>query len=388
MDLRYTSDEQRFREEVRANLESEVPRALREKVRKGAPLEKEDFVIAHRILNRLGYAVPHWPVQWGGRDWTPVQRSIVAEEIQRACVPAPLSANVSMIGPVLAAFGSPAQKERFLPRIASLDDWWCQGFSEPNSGSDLASLKMSARRTDDGYVINGQKIWTTYAQHADWIFALVRTDLQAKPQRGISFVLIDMRSQGITLRPIELIDGDCEVNEVFFEDVEVPLENLVGAENHGWDYAKYLLTHERTGIAGIGVAKEMLERVKAYARTTIHGGTSLWSDENFRLTVAEVEVELSALEVTQLRVGTSTRGDAAIDSAASLLKVKGSEIQQRATELLLEVAGPDAWLRPTESTEDWQAYSTGLYLNWRKLSIYGGSNEIQKNIVAKSVFGD
>lgn len=388
MDLRYTAEENDFRMEVRARIASEIPASLKDKVRDGVPLDKTDFVLAHRLLNSMGWAVPHWPVQWGGRNWTPIRRFILQEEIQRACVPGPLSANVSMIGPVLAAFGSQEQKQRFLPRIANLDDWWCQGFSEPNAGSDLASLRTSAGRSDDHYVINGQKIWSTYAQHADWMFALVRTDLHAKPQRGISFILIDMRSPGITQRPIRLIDGDSEVNEVFFDNVEVPIENLVGAENHGWDYAKYLLAHERTGIAGIGLAKELLQRVRSLAAATEVPGGSVWSDLDFRMRVVEVEVELASLEIMQLRVAASVSGDASVELAASLLKIKGSEIQQRASELLLEVAGPCGALAPAEGLDSWQSHSAGLYFNLRKLSIYGGSNEIQRNIVAKSLLGN
>jgi alkylation response protein AidB-like acyl-CoA dehydrogenase len=388
LDLRYTAAEQAFRADVHARLRDAVPAALRHKVRMGVPLDKTDQVQAHRILHRLGWAVPHWPIDWGGQALTAVQRYILLEEIHAACVPPPLAANVSMIGPVLVAFGSQQQKERFLPRIANLDDWWCQGFSEPNAGSDLASLRTTATRSDGHYVVNGQKIWSTQAQHADWMFALVRTDLQAKPQRGISFLLIDMRSPGITQRPIRLVGGEPEVNEVFFDDVRVPIENLVGAENHGWDYAKYLLSHERTGIAGVGIVKELLARIRDFARQRRRAGGTRRDDAALRVRVAEIEVELSALEITQLRAAASQRLDTSIDVTASLLKIKGSELQQRASELLMDLAGPAGTVAPDGSSDGWEHRAAGLYLNGRKVSIYGGSNEIQRNIVAKMLLGN
>lgn len=388
MDFRFTAEENAFRERVRQFLAKEIPEEIRAKVRAGVPLSKEDMVTSHRILNKAGYAVPHWPKEWGGSNFSAVERYILLEEIQMAAVPPPLSANASMIGPVLAAFGSETQKRQFLPRIANLDDWWCQGFSEPESGSDLASLKLPARKVGDRYVLNGQKIWTTYAQHADWMFCLVRTDFEAKPQRGISFLLVDMRSPGITQRPIILVDGDHEVNEVFFDNVEVPVENLVGEENRGWDYAKYLLAHERTGIAGIGVAKELVARIRNLAKATkLTSSASVWNDQGFRIRLAEIEVDLAALETTQLRVAAAQRVDESLDAAASLLKIRGSELQQAATALLLELAGGAGVVEPGEGELDWRHHAAGVYLNWRKLSIYGGSNEIQRVIIAKSLFG-
>jgi alkylation response protein AidB-like acyl-CoA dehydrogenase len=307
---------------------------------------------------------------------------------------------VTMVGPVIAAFGNDAQKRRFLPRIANLDDWWCQGFSEPGAGSDLASLKTAARRENAHYVVNGQKTWTTLAQYADWIFCLVRTDPAAKKQSGISFLLIDMKSPGITVRPIVTIDGGKEVNEVFFDDVRVPAENLVGQENRGWDYAKFLLGNERTGIARVGMSKERIRRLKQLAAMERDGDHPLLEDERFRAKIAAVEIELKALEMTQLRVVAEERNRdrSKPDPKSSILKIKGSEIQQVITELLLEVAGPyalpsqhgyvedDRWNEPPIGPE-WAGALAPAYFNYRKVSIYGGSNEIQHNIIAKAILG-
>jgi alkylation response protein AidB-like acyl-CoA dehydrogenase len=278
MDLRFTPEEVAFRDDLRRFFRTEIPAEIRRKVAEGRHLSKEDIVASQRILNAQGLAVPHWPAEWGGRDWTPVQRYIYTEELQRAAVPLPLQFNVYMVGPVIAAFGSEEQKRRFLPATANLDIWWCQGFSEPGAGSDLASLKTRAERQGDRYVVNGQKAWTTLGQHADWIFCLVRTDREARKQRGISFLLIDMKTPGITVRPTVTIDGAHEVNEVFFDDVEVPAENLVGEENRGWDYAKFLLANERTGIARIGLSKQRIARAKRLARETPAGDGTLWDD--------------------------------------------------------------------------------------------------------------
>jgi alkylation response protein AidB-like acyl-CoA dehydrogenase len=312
----------------------------------------------------------------------------------------PLQFNVYMVGPVIAAFGSEEQKRRFLPATANLDIWWCQGFSEPGAGSDLASLKTRAERQGDRYIVNGQKAWTTLGQYADWIFCLVRTDRKAKKQRGISFLLIDMTSPGITVRPTITIDGAHEVNEVFFDDVEVPAENLVGEENRGWDYAKFLLANERTGIARIGLSKQRIARAKRLARETPAGDGTLWDDPGFRKRVAAIETELKALEITQMRVvAAQGRRDAdKPDPASSILKIKGSELQQAATELLLDIAGPFALPRPAgdgdhggpnEPLVGLEGADTAapLYFNYRKVSIYGGSNEIQRNIIAKAFLG-
>jgi len=309
---------------------------------------------------------------------------------------------VAMCGPVVINFGTEAQKKRFLPRMASLEDWWCQGFSEPGAGSDLAGLKTTAVKQGDHYIVNGQKTWTTLAQNADWIFMLVRTDPAAKKQLGISFLLIDMKTPGITVRPIQTIDGGREVNEVFFDDVKVPVENLVGTENRGWDCAKFLLGNERTGIARVGYSKQRIQRIKALAGRVVAGDRPLIEDERFREKLAAVEVELKALEMTQMRILSDDRHrtDRAPNPMSSILKIKGSEIQQATTQLALEIAGPLALPyqmgheeepelghnQPPENLE-WAAPAAPAYFNYRKVTIYGGSNEIQRNILAKAVLG-
>jgi pimeloyl-CoA dehydrogenase large subunit len=400
MDLRFTPEELAFRDEVRSFMRTALPADIRSKLVDGRRLKKEDIVAWQRILNAKGWAVPHWAAEWGGRDWTPTQSYIFLEELQQAPAPPPLGFGVTMVGPVIIAFGSEAQKKRFLPRIANLDDWWCQGFSEPGSGSDLASLKTSAKRSNGHYVINGQKTWTTTAQYADWIFCLVRTDPAAKKQEGISFILIDMKTPGITVRPIVTIDGGREVNEVFFDDVKVPAENLVGQENKGWDYAKFLLGNERTGIARVGMSKERIRRLRELAALERSDDRPLLEDERFRAKIAAVEVELKALEMTQLRVVAAERNRKGNrpDPASSILKIKGSEIQQTISELLLEVVGPYAlpyqpeyldeerWNEPPVGP-DWAPSLAPTYFNTRKVSIYGGTNEIQKNIIAKAILG-
>src|SRR6516162_4556660 len=396
MDLRFTPEELAFRDEVRTFMRTALPTDIRSKLVEGRRLKKDDLVVWQRILNAKGWAVPHWPAEWGGRNWTPTQHYIFLEEMQQA--PPPLAFGVTMVGPVIIAFGSDAQKKRFLPRIANLDDWWCQGFSEPGSGSDLASLKTSAKRVNGNYVINGQKTWTTTAQYADWIFCLVRTNPAAKKQEGISFILIDMKTPGVTVRPIVTIDGGREVNEVFFDDVKVPAENLVGRENKGWDYAKFLLGNERTGIARVGMSKERIRRLRELAALERADERPLIEDERFRAKIAAVEVELKALEMTQLRVVVAERKGNRPDPASSILKIKGSEIQQTISELLLEVVGPYAlpyqpeyldeerWNEPPVGP-DWAPSLAPTYFNMRKVSIYGGTNEIQKNIIAKVILG-
>jgi pimeloyl-CoA dehydrogenase large subunit len=397
MDLRFTPDEIAFRDEVRAFMGAALPAPIRRKMVEARRLEKDDIVTWQRILNAKGWAVPHWPVAWGGTGWSAVKQYIFHEELQQAPAPDPLPFGVNMVGPVIIAFGSEAQKRRHLPRIANLDDWWCQGFSEPGAGSDLASLKTTARRDGDGYVVNGQKTWTTTAQYADWIFCLVRTDPTAKKQQGISFLLIDMKTPGITVRPIQTVDGGREVNEVFFDDVRAPVENRVGEENRGWDYAKFLLGNERTGIARIGTSKARIRRLKEIAALERVGDKPLIEDERFREKIAAVEVELKALEMTQLRVVAAARDRNEPDPASSILKIKGSEIQQAISELLLEAVGPyalpqethddsDRWNEPPIGPE-WAGPLAPHYFNWRKVSIYGGSNEIQKNIIAKAILG-
>ena len=397
MDIRFTPEETAFREEVRHFFHTEIPAEIREKVSAGKKLSREDHVTSQRILNDKGWAVPHWPVEHGGQPWTPVQRYIFMEELMQAAVPMPLQFNCFMVGPVIATFGNKAQKARFLPRIRSLEDWWCQGFSEPGAGSDLASLKTRAVRDGDHYIVDGQKTWTTLAQYADWIFCLVRTDPEAKKQKGISFLLIDMKSPGITVRPIITIDGRHEVNEVFFDSVRVPVENLVGEENKGWDYAKFLLANERTGIARIGMSKERIARIKRLAKVTPAGEGMMWDDLEFRTRVAAVEIELKALEITQLRVvaAQASLDPTKPDPASSILKIKGSELQQATTELLLELAGPNALParadgrvhNDMEALMAWADTAAPTYFNYRKVSIYGGSNEIQHNVIAKAILG-
>lgn len=395
MDLRFTEAEIGFRDEVRRVLRQEIPAGIRRRVSEGRHLTKQDIVTSHRILHAHGWAVPHWPRAWGGQDMAPMLRYILQEEIQLAAVPPPLPFNAQMVGPVIAHFGNDEQKRRFLPPTASLDIWWCQGFSEPGAGSDLAGLTTRAERDGDDYVVNGQKTWTTLAQYADWIFCLVRTNRTAKKQEGISFLLIDMSTPGITLRPIITIDGAHEVNEVFFDNVRVPAENLVGVENKGWDYAKFLLANERTGIARIGISKERIARARQLARATRTGDGTLWDDPQFRRRVAAIEVQLKALEITQMRVVTAQRDSDRPDPNSSILKIKGSELQQATTELLKDIAGPYALPLPQADEAgndpplgaDWAAYAAAVYFNTRKVSIYGGSNEIQRNIIAKAFLG-
>jgi pimeloyl-CoA dehydrogenase large subunit len=399
MDLRFTPEEIAFRDDVRAFMRAALPETIRRKMVEGLHLTKDDIVTWQRILNAKGWAVPHWPQEWGGTDWTPVQQYIFQDEMQQAPAPAPLPFGVSMVGPVIIAFANAAQKRRFLPRIANIDDWWCQGFSEPGAGSDLASLKTAAKRDGDHYVVNGQKTWTTMAQYADWIFCLVRTDAQVKKQEGISFLLIDMRTPGITVRPIVTIDGGAEVNEVFFDDVKVPVENRVGEENKGWDYAKFLLGNERMGIARVGYSKERIRRIRALAATERADGRPILEDERFREKLAALEIDLKALEMTQLRVVAAERrrDPKKPDPYSSILKIKGAEIQQATTELLLEIVGPYALPFRAEAEgdganeppigPDWAGPIAPTYFNWRKISIYGGSNEIQRNIIAKAILG-
>jgi alkylation response protein AidB-like acyl-CoA dehydrogenase len=372
-----------FRAELRQFFTTEIPEDIRQRTRDGEGNLPDDIIASQRILNAAGLAVPNWPVEWGGKDWSPIQRQIWADELQLASVPEPLAFNANMVGPVIARFGSDEQKKRFLPATANVDIWWCQGFSEPEAGSDLASLRTTAVRDGDEYVINGQKTWTTLGQYADWIFVLARTNPDApKRQAGISFLLADMNTPGITLRPIKLIDGSFEVNEVFFEDVRVPADQLVGEENNGWTYAKFLLSNERTGIARIGTTKVWLAQAKERAG-------ALLDDPLFAARLAEAENELLALELTQLRVSGS-EADGKPNPASSILKLRGSQLQQAATELLLEAAGPDAL--PFDAgtgiaSPEWAQHAAPKYLNYRKTSIYGGTNEIQRTIIASTILG-
>jgi alkylation response protein AidB-like acyl-CoA dehydrogenase len=400
MDLRFTDEELAFREEVREFFRTAVPPDIRKKCVLGQRLSKEELQRWTRILHQRGWATPAWASEWGGTGWSPVRQYIFKEELHMAPAPEPLSFNVNMIGPVLIAFGTEEQKRRFLPSIARLDYWFCQGFSEPGAGSDLASLRTAAVRDGDHYVINGQKLWTSTAHHADWCFLLVRTDPGAKKQQGITYLLMDMRTPGITVRPIVTIDGHHETNEMFLQDVRVPVANRVGEENKGWDYAKYLLGHERSGIARVGISKMRVQRAKELAtRISSGGGGTLAEDPGFRQRVALLEIELKALEITQMRLISASATSAASgkpDPKTSILKMKGSELQQAATQLLLETAGYDAmecdrqFLRGAAepgSPQEWALTIAPNHYWARHVSIVGGSNEIQRNILAKTVLG-
>jgi alkylation response protein AidB-like acyl-CoA dehydrogenase len=388
MRLHLTSEDRAFREELRTFFTTEVPEEIRTAVAEGAEPSRERIVTAQRVLNAAGLAVPNWPVEWGGKDWSPLRRHIWHEEMQRACVPVPLAFNTTMVGPVIATFGSQEQKQRFLPPTANLDIWWSQGFSEPDAGSDLASVRTRAVRDGGDYVVNGQKTWTTLGQYGDWIFCLVRTDPDAKKQRGISFLLIDMTTPGVTVRPIELIDGGHEVNEVFFDDVRVPAENLVGELNRGWDYAKFLLGNERVGVAPVGAVKRVLTAAKGWAAEGDEDG-SLLDDPLVGSRFAELENELLALELTALRV-VAHSADGKPHPASSVLKVRGTELQQAVSELVVDLAGPAAHAAFAEDDSTaplWARRATPTYLNFRKASIYGGSNEIQRQIIAQTILG-
>lgn len=397
MDLNFTTEERAFREEVRDFVRDHLPAAIRHKVLNGMHLERDDYLSWQKALHARGWGGSSWPKEFGGTGWNPVQQYIFDETCATSGAPRLIPFGLKMVAPVIMAFGSAAQQARFLPPILGGEEWWCQGYSEPGSGSDLASIKTRAVRDGDHYVVNGQKTWTTLGQYADWIFCLVRTDTEAKPQRGISFLLIDMKTPGITVRPIITMDGHHEVNEVWLEDVRVPVENLVGEENKGWTYAKFLLGHERTNIAGIGIAKRELARLKRIANLELRDGQPLLEEPLFASRVAQLEIELMALEVTNLRVLCAEAEHRTPGPEASILKIKGSEIQQAIAELMTEAAGPYALPYRREAMS--AGYSgeaigpvhavtpTAQYLNLRKLSIYGGSNEIQHNIISQMILG-
>jgi alkylation response protein AidB-like acyl-CoA dehydrogenase len=375
MDLNYSAEELAFREEVRAWLKANLPSDLREKGERYEHLSREDLLRWHGILAKKGWVAPAWPKEWGGTGWNVVQRYIFEEELGYAGSPPLMPFGLAMCAPVLLRFGSEAQKKRFLPRIYNGDDFWCQGYSEPGSGSDLASLKTKALRNGGHYVVNGQKIWTTLAHYADWIFCLVRTDPTVeKRQEGISFLLIDMKAPGITVRPLILMDGAHEVNEVFFDDVKVPLENLVHDEGKGWTVAKYLLGYERMNTGRIGDSKRQLARLKQY-------GAHLMNDPRWRDRLSRLEVELAALEITNLRFLDRMRRSGQPPGAdVSMLKIKGTEIQQGITELMMDATDPAAADPLSEAIRK-------RYLSMRKTTIYAGSNEIQRNIIAKMTLG-
>jgi alkylation response protein AidB-like acyl-CoA dehydrogenase len=392
MDLNYSPEETAFRDEVRAWIGDNLDPAVRDRVLNYRELSKDDLLGWHRTLAKKGWVAPSWPKEWGGTDWTVVQRYIFEEECTAAGCPLVVPFGVRMCAPVLLRFGTDAQKQRFLPRMYNGDDFWVQGYSEPGAGSDLASLKTRAVRDGDHYVVTGQKIWTTLGQYGDWIFCLVRTDpAREKRQEGISFLLIDMASPGITVRPIVLLDQGHEVNEIFFDDVKVPVENLVHEENKGWTVAKYLLGYERMGTGNISMCKRELARVKVLAARATSGGRPLLADPRFADRLARVEVELMALEITNLRFLDQLRGGRPPGAEVSLLKIKGTEIQQALTELMMQTAGPLAHaFRPVDSGAAFDAFTASLmprYCNVRKATIYAGSNEIQRNIIAKMTLG-
>ena len=393
MDLAFTPEEQQFRQDIRAWVRENLPPEISHKVHNALRLTREDMQRWARILGKKGWLGYGWPKEFGGPGWNSVQRHLFEEECALAGAPRIVPFGPVMVAPVIMTFGNAQQQQRFLPGIASGEVWWSQGYSEPGSGSDLASVKTRAERVGNKYIVNGQKTWTTLGQYGEWIFCLVRTSNEGKPQTGISFLLIDMKSPGVTVRPIKLLDGECEVNEVFFDNVEVPAENLIGEENKGWTYAKHLLSHERTNIADVNRSKRELERLKRIAKDE-----GLWDDARFRDQIALLEVDIVALEMLVLRVLSAEKSGKNSLDIAGLLKIKGSEIQQRYAELMMLAAGPFALPFIEEAMEaGWQGDFPGgvtanaplasTYFNLRKTTIYGGSNEVQRNIVAQTVLG-
>ena len=397
MDLNFTPEEEAFRAEVQAFLKDKLPARIANKVKAGQRLTKADQDEWHAILNERGWLANHWPEEYGGPGWGAVEKFIFDTECALAGGPRIVPFGVNMLGPVLIKFGNEAQKKYWLPRILSGEDWWCQGYSEPGAGSDLASVKTTAVRQGAHYIVNGQKTWTTQGQHANMIFCLVRTDREAKAQSGISFLLVDMQSPGVELRPIRTLDGDKEVNEVFFTDVKVPVENLVGEENKGWTYAKYLLTYERTGIAGVGFCIAALAKLKVIAAKVMKNGKPLDQDPLFAARMAQVEIDLENMKTTNLRVIASVAGGGVPGAESSMLKIRGTEIRQEILSLMRRAVGPYAL--PFIEEAQYEGYAeepvgpkeaataAANYFNYRKLSIFGGSNEIQKNIISKMILG-
>ena len=401
MDLNFTPQEEAFREEVRAFLAEKLPKRLSDKVANGKHLTKADMEEWHAILNARGWLANHWPEEYGGPGWTAVEKFIFENECALANAPRIVPFGVNMLGPVLIKYGNEAQKRYWLPRILDGSDWWCQGYSEPGAGSDLAAVKTTAVRGTDAdgeyYIVNGQKTWTTLGQHANMIFCLVRTNREAKKQEGISFLLVDMNSPGVEVRPIITLDGEHEVNEVFFTDVRVPLENLVGEENRGWTCAKYLLTYERTNIAGVGFSVAALARLKRIAATQTRNGRPLLDDPSFASRLARVEIDLENMKTTNLRVIAAVAGGGVPGAESSMLKIRGTEIRQEILSLTRRAMGVyarpftqdmlDADFAGEPFGPDFAAAATAQYFNNRKLSIFGGSNEIQKNIISKMILG-
>ncbi len=395
MDLRFTAEEEIFREEVRAFLRDKLPARIAAKVRAGQRLTKADHEEWHAILNKQGWLATHWPTQYGGPGWSVAQAYIFEVETALAHAPRIIPFGVSMLGPVLIKYGSEAQKTHWLPRILDGSDWWCQGYSEPGAGSDLASLKCAAVRDGDHYVVNGQKTWTTLGQHSDMIFCLVRTAKEGKKQEGISFLLIDMKTPGVEVRPIILLEGEHEVNEVFFTDVRVPVENLIGEENKGWTYAKYLLTYERTNIAGVGASMAAFDHLKQVAEAQRKGGRPLADDPLFAARLAKLEIDLENMKTTNLRVLADSSGGVAPLELSAMLKIRGTEIRQEITSLLRRALGPYAQPFVSEALDEgfngepvgptFAAPVASEYFNNRKLSIFGGSNEVQREIITKAL---
>jgi alkylation response protein AidB-like acyl-CoA dehydrogenase len=397
MNVDYSFEEQAFRAAVKTFLEQKLPNDIRHKVLNGKRLVRDDFMRWQRILFDHGWGGPYWPKEYGGTGWNQTEVFLFEQECVEAGAPGLIAFGQKMLAPVLMAFGSPAQKENYLPRILRGEDFWCQGYSEPGSGSDLASLKTKAERMGNKYIVNGQKIWTTQAQFADWIFCLVRTASEGRPQQGISFLLIDMKSPGVSVRPIIMLDGEHEVNEVFFDNVEVPTANLVGEENKGWTCAKFLLSHERTGLNLVALSKLLMRRLQHIARAELSNGKPLMDDVRFRDRFAQCEMELMAHEMTLLRTLAAMAKSGSPGPEASILKIRGSEIAQAIFELTMYAVGPEALAYlPAALDADWDGAPIGAdytpmvagdYFNMRKLTIFGGSNEIQRNIVAQHVLG-
>jgi alkylation response protein AidB-like acyl-CoA dehydrogenase len=397
MNLEYSAAEQSFRDEIRAFIRQNLSESVAAKVLEHKRLSREDIIGWHRTLHTRGWSGPTWPREFGGPGWTAVEQHIFDEECTAAGAPPVIAFGVRMVAPVLMKYGSVAQQQFYLPRILSGEHWWCQGYTEPGAGSDLASLKTSAVRRGDTYVVNGQKTWNTLGHFADWMFCLARTSTEGRPQEGISFLLIDMKSKGISVRPIALIDGEYEVNEVWLDDVEVPVAQRVGDENKGWTYAKYLLTHERVNIARLGESKRELRSLKTIAARVSNDGRPLIEDVRFRDAIAALEIDLRALEYTVLGVLSAEAAGRDPGAISSALKISGSEIQQTLSELKMRALGPRALAHVPEALDagwqgepdgaEWWAALSGRYFNMRKTSIYSGSNEIQRNIIAHRLLG-
>ena len=388
MEISFTEKDLEFRDEIRSWIKNDYPPHIKEKQDKGEILTKEEVIEFHKALAARGWLGYNWPSQYGGTGWTSTQIYIFQKEFGLAGCPNILPFGVGMVGPVIYTFGNEEQKKRFLPDILNFDTWWCQGYSEPGSGSDLASLKTKAVREGDNYIVNGSKTWTTLAQHADWVFNLVRTETTEKRQEGISFLLIDMNTPGVEVEPIITIDGAHEVNSIFFTDVKVPVENLIGEEGKGWTYAKFLLAHERFGIAVVGASIRQLNKLKQLV--------SELDSPDLERKVKELEINLSALEMLELRLLSDLENGSHPGAESSILKIRGTEIQQRLTELFVEASGEYALIYPgphghldssKPSGPNHAAKSLSKFLNFRKTTIYGGSNEIQKNIISKMILG-